>query len=178
MEVVRNIVHDDIEKSLLLLNVLTEKIVVNLNTARMVQQLNYLEFPVGKLRILKDLFDCVFSIGNFFYHFEDLSEGSFSYRLDPLIAVCFVLRAFPGICLIVVNSLRVVFPRVSSGIFEMQIFIFSHWKIIKIFFYKWINRTLYSVSLCMQKTQRKFLWETYGKSLLFSLLFLSSIWKH
>jgi hypothetical protein len=94
MEVIRDVVHDDIEKSLLQFQVVGEEKVVNLDAARMVQQLHYLELPVGKLRILEHFFDGELSIGHFLNHLEDLSEGAFSYGLYPLIEIRFVLRTF------------------------------------------------------------------------------------
>lgn len=126
VEVIRDVVHDDIEKSLLQLKILSEEEVVNLDATGMVQQLNYLELPVGKLGILEHFFDGELSIGHFLYHLEDLSEGALSYGLYPLIEIRFVLGAFLGRRLLRVDSLRGVFPSVSSGIFKMQIFIFSH----------------------------------------------------
>lgn len=83
VKVIRDVVHYNVEESFLDLKILSKEIVVNLNAAGMIQILYDLKLPVRKLRILEDLLDSKLFVRSFFDHFENLSEGSFAYRLNP-----------------------------------------------------------------------------------------------
>lgn len=83
MKIVRHIVHDYIEICLVSFLVLCEEIVIDLNAAGMLQKLHNFELSICILGILEDLFNCKFSIGWFFYDFEDLAKSAFSNRLKP-----------------------------------------------------------------------------------------------
>lgn len=96
MKVVRHIVHDHVEESLLNFKVLGEKIVINFNAARMVQNLNNLKLSVGELGILVDFLNSEFLASSFVNNLEHLSERSLSYGLEPSIVVCSILGVVLG----------------------------------------------------------------------------------
>lgn len=63
MKIVWHVVHNNIEICLVIFLVLGKEIIIDLNAAWMLQELNNFELSVSVLGILEYFFNCKFSIG-------------------------------------------------------------------------------------------------------------------